>query len=421
VSRAQQYKDINAGKTYSLAQISGSNCGSHFLSSLAKTPISNCMNDFYCAAPWRGLHINPRGDVKTCCAGDPNMLGNLNTQSIEQILNSSTLKEVRSSIARGQPHSYCSNCVKAERYGADSERAWHNNNNPNFDYTSAGDQYHYPVIVDVRWNTTCNLSCNYCGSACSSQWAAIEGIKFKSGTRPYYDSVCDFLQNHHDKIKEVALVGGEPLLLPENNRLLDVIPKDVIITLITNMSVDLESNKIFKKLQSRNKVGWSMSFDNIGAQFEYVRYGGDWELLKHNLAMVKDLMKTSGHWGGIHAVYNVYNATRITELRQFAQENEITVLWQNLFQPTYLDPLLHGQQFAELAANEIEKFYATGMAIKSEKIFFDQALQGYRQVVDNRGDITEKFKQHINAIETQYHKSKQGEFAKLWPEIHKLL
>ena len=48
------------------------------------------MSNFYCAAPWRGLHINPRGDVKTCCAGNPNMLGNLNTQTIEQILNGDT-------------------------------------------------------------------------------------------------------------------------------------------------------------------------------------------------------------------------------------------------------------------------------------------------------------------------------------------
>ena len=118
-------------------------------------------NNFYCAAPWRGLHINPRGDVKTCCAGDPNMLGNLNTQTIEEILNSNQMIEVRSSLAQGIPHKYCSNCVRAERFGADSERQWHNNVNPNFDYAQAGDQYHYPVIVDVRWNTTCNLSCNW--------------------------------------------------------------------------------------------------------------------------------------------------------------------------------------------------------------------------------------------------------------------
>jgi MoaA/NifB/PqqE/SkfB family radical SAM enzyme len=379
------------------------------------------MNNFYCAAPWRGLHINPRGDVKTCCAGDPNILGNLDTESIETILDSPTLQEVRTAIAQGQPHQYCANCVKAERYGADSERAWHNNNNPNFDYKSAGDRYHYPVIVDVRWNTTCNLSCNYCNSWASSKWAALEGVEFKSGTRPYYNNVCDFLEKHHDKIKEVALVGGEPLLLPENNRLLDVIPTDAIVTLITNMSVDLTKNKIFEKIQKRSRVGWSMSFDNVGPQFEYVRYGGNWELLKSNLSQIKSLMSNNGHWGGIHAVYNVYNATRITELRQFAEDNKITVLWQNLFNPTYLDPMLHGKKFAELAINEIEKFYSMGIATDSEKIFFDQALRGYKEIIDDRKYITQSFKQHVYDIETRYHPDKQGQFASLWPEIHNIL
>ena len=208
------------------------------------------MDNFFCAAPWRGLHINPRGDVKTCCAGNPNMLGNLNSQSIEQILNSDLMAEIRQDLSQGKAHSYCSNCVKAERFGANSERAWHNNVNPGFDYATAGDQYHYPVIVDVRWNTTCNLSCNYCGDFCSSKWAAIKGVPVKSGARPYYDQVCDFIEQHHAHIHEVALVGGEPLMLPENNRLLDVIPKDSIVTLITNVSVDLENNKIFQKLST---------------------------------------------------------------------------------------------------------------------------------------------------------------------------
>ena len=62
------------------------------------------MNNFYCAAPWRGLHINVRGDVKTCCAGNPNMLGNLNSQGIEQILGSDKLKEIRTAIRQGQYH-----------------------------------------------------------------------------------------------------------------------------------------------------------------------------------------------------------------------------------------------------------------------------------------------------------------------------
>ena len=375
------------------------------------------MSDFFCAAPWRGLHINPRGDVKTCCAGNPNMLGNLNTQSIEQILNSDLLKEIRGNIAQGQPHEYCSNCVKAERFGADSERQWHNNVNPGFDYAIAGDQYHYPVIVDVRWNTTCNLSCNYCMEACSSKWASIKGIPFKSGARPYYEQVCDFIEQHHDHIHEVALVGGEPLLLPENERLLDVVPTDAIITLITNMNVDFEKNKIFKKLAQRNKVGWSMSFDNIEDRFEYVRHGSDWNVLKHNLAIVKDLMANQGHWGGIHAVYNIYSATRICELRQFAEDTKTTVLWQNLFQPDYLDPFLHGPVVAEAAAREIEKFYAMGIATTAERQFFDNSFSNYTNIKEVKPGISEKFSKHIHNIETKYHPDKAGEFKRLWPEF----
>ena len=375
------------------------------------------MSNFYCAAPWRGLHINPRGDVKTCCAGNPNMLGNLNSQSIEQVLNSDLMTEIRASLAQGQAHNYCSNCVRAERFGADSERQWHNNVNPDFDYAAAGDQYHYPVIVDVRWNTTCNFSCNYCGEACSSKWAGIKHIPFKSGARPYYEQVCDFIEQHHAHIHDVALVGGEPLLLPENARLLDVIPDTAIVTLITNLNVDLQNNKIFRKLAQRKQVGWSMSFDNIDQRFEYVRYGGDWTVLQENLKIVKELMHTQGHWGGIHAVYSIYNATRLCEFRQFAQDTGTTVLWQNLFQPKYLDPFLHGAAVAQLAAEEIRKFYAMNTATPAEQQFFDQALSKYESIEAAQSGIVEQFKKHINDIETQYHPDTVGQFRQLWPEL----
>lgn len=378
------------------------------------------MSNFFCAAPWRGLHINPQGDVKTCCAGNPNMLGNLNKNSIEEILNSELMSEIRADLSQGRSHEYCSNCVRAERFGADSERAWHNNVNPNFDFDNAGSKYHYPVIVDVRWNTTCNLSCNYCGESCSSKWAGIKGIPFKSVARPYYDQVCDFIEQHRDNIHEVALVGGEPLLLPENNRLLDVIPEDAIVTLITNLNVDLQNNKIFQKLTKRNKVGWSMSFDNIGDRLEYVRHGASWDLTQKNLQTIKHLMATQGHWGGIHAVYNIYSATRICELRQFAEDTGTTVLWQNLFQPEYLDPFLHGKTVATEAAAEIEKFYSMNIATPAEKQFFDHALENYRSVVSAKPGIERRFQQHITDNETVFHPDKAGQFAQLWPELKSL-
>ncbi len=375
------------------------------------------MSKFYCAAPWRGLHINPRGDVKTCCAGDPNMLGNLNEQSIESILHGPVMQEIRQTIRSGKPHAYCYNCVQAERYGR-SERDWHNNVSPEFDPQTASDTEHQPTLIDVRWNITCNLSCNYCGDKCSSKWAGLKGIPFKSGARPYYEQVCDYLEKHKTNIREVALVGGEPLLLPENERLLDVIPEDCIVTLITNMSVDLTKNKIFEKLSRRKKVGWSMSFDNIGSQFEYVRHGGSWSLLVENIHRIKELF-AQGHWGGIHAVYNIYNATQLFNFIEWAKHVGIDTHWQSLYQPDCLDPLKHSQQIRQLAQLEIERVLLRTDLTVSERNFFTQAQQNYTTpVTDN---FNQQLQDHITEIENKYHTDQQGQFLRLWPEIYNIL
>jgi hypothetical protein len=160
-----------------------------------------------------------------------------------------------------------------------------------------------------------------------------------------------------------------------------------------------------------------MSFDNTGDRLEYVRHGATWDTIQHNLQIIKGLMKSQGQWGGIHAVYNIYNATRICELRQFAEDTGTTVLWQNLFQPEYLDPFLHGPAVAEAAIAEIERFYSLGIATPAERTFFDNSLNTYRNIKQARSGVEKQFKQHILDNETVFHPDKVGEFEKLWPEL----
>lgn len=375
----------------------------------------------HCAAPWRGLHINFRGDVKTCCAGNPNMLDNLHNSTIQEILNSDRMREIKASIRSGQLHpEYCDNCIKAEQYGR-SERHWHNDVNQDFDIATAPLDYFDPTIVDIRWNTTCNLSCNYCGEYCSSKWLSIKkGIPIKNGARPYYQQVCDFLEAHATDIREVAMVGGEPLLLPENERLLDVIPEDCIVTLITNTTVDLDNNKIFQRLKTRRKVGWSMSFDNIGERFAYVRHGSDWPTLTGNVSRIQTLMRENGHWGGVHAVYNIYNCTRLVEFREWIAQQGLTVVWQNLFQPEYLDPLQHGHKLRQAAQAEARRLLEVcGDKMDANEInFFTHAIDNLSKDVNDRGS---EFWKHITDNETIYHKDKFGQFEQLWPELKELI
>jgi MoaA/NifB/PqqE/SkfB family radical SAM enzyme len=378
------------------------------------------MSNFYCASPWRGLHINIRGDVKTCCAGNPNMLGNLNTQTITEILNGPELTEIRSTLRQGQTHPYCVNCMDRESKGASSEREWHNKINEFFDTTQAGLDYEYPALLDIRWNSTCNLSCNYCSPADSSKWAALKKIPINNNTKNYYLEVCDFIEKNHQHVKEVALVGGEPLLLPENERLLDVIPADAVITIITNLNTPLENNRIFQKLAQRRRVGWSMSFDNIGPRFEYVRSGANWNLQLHNLDLVQDLMKNNGHWGGLHAVYNLYNATRLVEFKQFATARGLSIKWQNLNVPKTLDPRVYGKEIAQLAAAEIERVFDVCKVDSEEQLLFGTALKTYQSTTQPNADMLEKLEKFVTQIE-QYHPDQQGKFHELWPEISSLL
>ena len=221
-------------------------------------------------------------------------------------------------------------------------------------------------------------------------------------------------------MQEVALVGGEPLLLPENERLLDVIPADVVVTIITNLNTPLENNKIFKKLSQRRRVGWSMSFDNIGDRFEYVRHGADWHLQHHNLDLIQNLMKNNGHWGGIHAVYNLYNATRLVEFKQFATARGLSIKWQNLSGPPSLDPRQHGKEIAQLAAAEIERVFATCNVDREEQLLFSTALRVYQSKIQSNPDMLLELKKFTTDIE-QYHPDQQGKFNELWPEFGNLL
>ena len=377
------------------------------------------MDNFYCASPWRGLHINVRGDIKTCCAGNPNMLGNLNTKTIEEVLNGPKLTEIRKTLRQGKHHPYCVNCINVEKGGAGSEREWHNNINRGFDTTQAGDNYEFPTLLDIRWNSTCNLSCNYCGPLDSSMWSSIKKIPINTSTRKYYEDVCEFIAKHKHHVKEVALVGGEPLLLPENERLLDVLPEDCVITVITNLSNPLETNKIFKKLAQRKNVGWSMSFDNIGERFEYVRYGGKWDMILRNLDILQPIMNDPDrkHWGGIHSVYNLYNATRLCEFKQFANDRGLSIHWQHLEGPVEVNPRKHGTKIAKLAADEIEKFFATFEPSPEEKMLFTEALKHYKSITDTSTKVINKLNQFVSNIEDVYHPDTKGQFAKLWPEL----
>jgi len=262
----------------------------------------------YCTAPWTGLTVREDGHVRTCCVGNTS-LGNLNQTSMPEILKSQSLKDIQQNMLSGRPdRENCQSCIDLEKQaGLATLKEHYNLFYPDF----TEDQLRLKSL-DIRWNNACNLGCMYCTPTFSSVWQDRLKIKRESVTKPYQDDLLQWILDRSPEIDEVMLVGGEPMLMKQNYELLNRLADQCKISIITNLSYDLPSLPCTPKLLSRPRLNtkWNVSLENTGHQFEYVRNGGEWDLIEHNLRYL------SQHWPesvSINFVYSMFSAFDIAE------------------------------------------------------------------------------------------------------------
>lgn len=370
----------------------------------------------FCYAPWTNLHINPQGVYKLCCAGQV-QIGNLITTPITEVLNSNKIIEIKQAILNNKYHNNCQICVNQEKHSDSSERDWYNDiaENQSIELDTIGETH--LQNLDIRWSNTCNLSCVYCGDEASSQWASLKSLKPDridySNTMP---DILKFIEANKKTLKNLALLGGEPLLQKENEQLLDVIDKNVHINVITNLSVPLENNKIVKKLLEKNKVIWDVSFETIENKFEYVRHGSSWELMTKNIRYLQDVIKDKpGHLIGITGQFSVYNALDLSEVNKFFYENNFPQpRWNELTYPTILSVANLPKHLIDRSVKELENSVQFIKWPKQQKFLLDIANNLKSLTVDTQ-DCKELINWHIKQ-ENTYWPNFKYKFVDLWPE-----
>ena len=265
----------------------------------------------YCTAPWNGLTIREDGQVRTCCSGGKS-LGNLNTQPIQDIEKSNILTQIQQDMRLGQPNlENCQSCINQQKQSGFATLRDHYNKF----YPTVGNQIELKFL-DIRWNNVCNLGCLYCTPMFSSTWAdRLNANLANLPVKNYQDDLLEWILDRSEHVNEIMLVGGEPLLIKQNYKLLAQLPKQCQISIITNMSYDLEKNPAMISLLARpaEKIIWNVSMENVGRKFEYVRSGASWEQTKKNLKL---LLR---HWPetvSINMVYNLFSAFDLCETVQ---------------------------------------------------------------------------------------------------------
>ena len=259
-----------------------------------------------CTAPWMHLNFEPDGKVIPCCLTSSHQyfLGDLNTDSIEEIWNSSNMKKLRLQFLNGEKPEICHKCFDEEKLTGLSTRT-----NYNKDFSNVLEKI--PNITledgtceeldlqywDFRFSNLCNFKCRSCGPRYSSSWVPdakklgitdqqkvwnIESINKKTNF--------NFLNNQISKVKGIYFAGGEPLLMDEHWYILDKLIEnnrlDVKLSYNTNCSTLTYGKKHIIDYWKQWELGklevWP-SIDEIGKRAELLRSGTIWNKIEKNL------------------------------------------------------------------------------------------------------------------------------------------
>jgi MoaA/NifB/PqqE/SkfB family radical SAM enzyme len=371
-----------------------------------------------CKSPWAGIFIETDGKVKSCCAG-AYYWGNLHDNSIEEIINGEKAQAIRQEIINDVPSSYCLGCRRDEERTGYSLRSYYDQFTLTQDQLAAADTF-IPRNLDIRWNALCNLNCVYCNEFSSTKWQKIKGIPVELTERAYYDNLLDYIEQHSQDIEILLLVGGEPLLPKQNVRLLKSLDEDIHIDVISNLSVDLDSNAVFQQLKNKTKVGWKISAETIGQRFEYVRHGAKWDKFVSNLKAIKLL---PGHQITLLPVYCIYSATNLVELYEFVNELGIQIHWQNLWGPEYQNLANFSKPVRDLAIAEIDRALALPYIDKFDRGMnrtFLETMRSQLSAVDSETNCNQQFLLWCTEYEVK-HTEHLPEFAEIWLDLYKVI
>ena len=306
------------------------------------------IENFICTAPWEGLYVDPDGEFRVCCAGKS--LGNLNDTSIVDLIENGKLKELQHDILTKGHSDYCKSCMDSHNMTGSSLRDSYGK-----DLSKVDLEKFVPNILDIRWRNTCQLRCIYCKPEWSSTHAEFLNVKIEKSKKNWQEEVLSFIEDRPN-IKRVSMLGGEPFLMKENERLVDSIPDSARVVIVTNFAIEnIHLIPLYQKLLKKS-FSVLVSLENVGRKFEYVRRNAKFSVLEENCKRLEQDSKSSA----FQMTYNLLSATALLETFDWVYSmhpnpnNNFSIL-SNLVGPDHLNIHLFPKEVKQIAIDQIEQ------------------------------------------------------------------
>jgi len=247
--------------------------------------------DTYCARSWNYFLVDlDKMEHKMCCKTKWEPL-----ELDADWFNGDVIKARRQDHLNGIQTPACFHCWDLENRNQWSPRLGVTRPNP---ITDSLESY-AGGMLEIEVGNTCDMACRYCDSRYSSIWAARMGDVHNSKetraehrqlprSRALMDKFYAWLEREKDKLNDVLIQGGEPLLIPETYDIIERVDwRNVNMQFNTNLNtpehymVKIEQ-AIDRLTDQGNKVYFRVSVDGVGEQNSWQRQNCDWNRWRDN-------------------------------------------------------------------------------------------------------------------------------------------
>jgi organic radical activating enzyme len=282
----------------------------------------------FCMLPWTHLSVAPGGKALPCCAySNKRPVGDTRLNSLEEIWNSPDMRRLRLDMLAGKESPGCEHCYALEgsvgtyRQFANRTFARHY---PRVAATAAdgsAGKLNMPYM-DIRFSNLCNFRCRMCDSRFSSSWFEEEkalGAPRSEKALLTSGDLWPQIEPLIPSLERISFLGGEPLLMDEHYRLLDLLLEKkltrVELHYNTNFSKMIHKGRDVMRMWDRfENVQVSASLDGMGKRGEYLRTGQDWEeVVRNRERMFQTCPRVSF---GIAPTINVMNVLHIPDFHK---------------------------------------------------------------------------------------------------------
>ena len=296
-----------------------------------------------CAAPLTSILIDTNKGIRPCCYYQAGFLGNLNKNSIIEIVKNETWTTLKNQMRNNEWPVGCSLCKKNEESFGTSLREIYSQNT-----TKAELDEEKITYIEFNGSNICNLSCLHCHSLYSSRWVgdsekAKNIVKTQSLEkqkralfRPILDLTDDdgtslikmhlpnpelFLENFKamdlQHLKTLSFRGGEPFL---NSETATILKYADTLGLLNNVDISITTNatysnkEIIDLLKKCKSVHINLSIDGIGELFNYIRYGdAKFDSIEPTIAKLNEITNVGMLVSCAPMNYNAFNLLEIRE------------------------------------------------------------------------------------------------------------